>query len=132
MAKPIFKERRSHLRAKRVLSIQYRLVKTNKKDFNKAWSLSTTQDMSLGGLTFYTENQYRPADILEIQVVMSGILEIFKGYGKVLRVERKKTGSYFLTAVTFVEKSGKSRPAKAYGIPASKKTTLRSASKIRK
>jgi hypothetical protein len=111
MMKQSIEERRFWVRAKRVLSIQYRLTKTRRKNADKAWHLSTTQDMSFGGLSFYTDQEFKKDEILELHVVMSGILDIFNGTGKVVRVERKETGSYFLTAVKFVEQK---RQAKSY------------------
>ena len=111
MTKQTTQERRYWVRAKRVLSIQYRLVKSRRKNAEKAWYLSTTQDMSFGGLSFYTEQEFRKEEVLELHVVMSGILDIFNGLGKVVRVERKATGSHFLTAVKFVEQT---RQAKSY------------------
>jgi hypothetical protein len=111
MKKQMAEERRFWVRAKRVLSIQYRLVKSRRKSADGSWHLSTTQDMSFGGLSFYTDQEYRKEDVLELHVVMSGILDIFNGLGKVVRVEKKATGSYFLVAVKFVEQK---RQAKSY------------------
>ena len=34
---------------------------------------------------------------------MSGVLDIFKGYGKVVRVERKESAAFYLIAVKFIE-----------------------------
>ena len=107
-------ERRFWVRAKRVLSIEYRLIKTRRKNVSYNWSLSTTQDMSYGGLSFYTDQEFKREEVLEMRVVMSGILDIFNGFGKIVRVERKETGSYFLTAVKFVDRVHRSRSAKSY------------------
>jgi c-di-GMP-binding flagellar brake protein YcgR len=101
------KERRGFVRAKRVLSIQYRLAKSKRKNTDSKWHLSMTQDMSLGGLAFYTDMDLRADDVIELHVVMSGVLDIFNGYAKVLRVEKKKTGAYALIAVKFVDKISK-------------------------
>lgn len=114
MVKRKAEERRSSVRAKRVLSIQYRLVNTKRKGANLAWHLSATEDMSIGGLSFYTDCEYRIDDTLQILVVMSGVLDIFKGNAKVVRVEKKKTGAYYLVAVKFVDKNGRSRSAKRH------------------
>jgi c-di-GMP-binding flagellar brake protein YcgR len=121
-------ERRIFVRAKRVLSIEYRPTKPLAKKADEMWKLSTTQDMSLGGLTFYTDREFRQGDILEIHVVMSGVLDIFKGLCKVVRVERKKSGAYFLLAVQFTNNK-KSRSAKRYVAPAVK-PRLRSAKMV--
>lgn len=102
-----FKERRQSIRAKRVLSIEYRLA--GKK--NERWNLSTTEDMSLGGLSFYSEEQYRSGAKLEIHVVMSGVLDIYKGNATVVRSEKRSNGVVFLVAVKFdISK----RPASSY------------------
>ena len=107
-------ERRQAIRAKRVLSIQYRLLKSRSVILDKSWHLSTTQDMSIGGLTFYTECEYRIGDIVELHVVMSGVLDIFSGSARVLRIEKKKNGAFQLVAVKFIESKDKSRNAKSY------------------
>ena len=57
MVKQMTDERRFWVRAKRVLSIQYRLIKSRRKEIDRAWHLSTTQDMSYGGLSFYTDRK---------------------------------------------------------------------------
>ncbi|OGX34351.1 MAG: hypothetical protein A3C36_07580 [Omnitrophica WOR_2 bacterium RIFCSPHIGHO2_02_FULL_52_10] len=104
MVKQVVQERRGHMRAKRVLSIQYRLVKSQRKDADHDWLLSTTQDMSPEGLSFYTDREYVKGDILDIHVVMSGVLDVFKGCGEVVRVERKESGACVLAAVRFMDK----------------------------
>ena len=103
MVKQLTAERRRALRARRILSIQYRLVKSRYKEGDTDWHLSTTHDMSILGLAFLSDVPYAVNDVLEIQVVMSGILDIYKGYGKVVRVERKTTGAFYLIAVKFVD-----------------------------
>jgi len=129
MVKQTTKDRRFWIRAKRVLSIQYRLVQSRRKSYDHSWHLSTTQDMSYGGLSFYSDLEFRKNEILELHVVMSGILDIFNGFGKVTRVEQKKTGSYFLIGVKFNEEQKKKRNAKTFDPtqkrPARKKTRKR-------
>lgn len=110
-------ERRDYVRAKRVLSIQYRLKKSKGKKVESEWDLSTTHDMSVGGLSFITKDQFHVGDVLELKVVMSGVLDIFNGEGKVIRVEQKSTGAYFLTAIKYVNLKHKLRRAKAYVEP---------------
>jgi hypothetical protein len=92
-------ERRSAIRAKRVLSIQYRLKKSTSKNIDKNWYLSTTQDISATGLSFLTEKHFKKNDVLELHVVMSGILDIYKGLGRVVRVEKRTNGNYSFVAV---------------------------------
>ena len=79
------------------------MVKSRYKDGDTQWHLSTTHDMSLLGLAFLSDVPYAIDDALELHVVMSGILDIYKGYGKVVRVERKTTGAFYLIAVKFVD-----------------------------
>ena len=104
MVKAHTSERRQWIRAKRVLSIEFRLIKTKRKDRDYSWHLSTTRDMSVGGVGFYSDIEYKVGDILEIHMVMSGILDIFRGIGKVVRVERKKTSAHYLIAVKLLDK----------------------------
>ncbi|MDP8211809.1 MAG: PilZ domain-containing protein [Candidatus Zapsychrus exili] len=112
MVKQANKEKRQWIRAKRILSIQHRLSKPRAKGSAvMPWRLSTTQDMSIGGLAFYSDFEYRANEIVDVHVVMSGILDIFKGSCKVIRVEKKKTGAYYLVAVKFIDKK---RKAKTY------------------
>ena len=103
MVKQSVSEKRQALRAKRILSIQYRLVKTRIRKADKRWHLSTTHDMSFLGLAFFSDIPLHVDDVIELNVVMSGILDIFKGYGKVVRVEKKITGAFFLVAIKFVD-----------------------------
>ena len=112
MVKQTLEERRNGIRAKRILSIQYRLVKSKIKNKNGDWHLSTTEDMSVSGLSFLSEHAFTPGDILEVQVVMSGVLDIYNGLARVVRTDRKKTAAYYLVGVKFV--LGKSRSAKSY------------------
>ena len=99
----VVEERRQAIRAKRILSIQFRLAKSKFRDSDKSWHLSTTYDMSVLGLSFLSEVPFSVEDTLELHVVMSGVLDIFKGYGKVVRVERKESAAFYLIAVKFSE-----------------------------
>jgi c-di-GMP-binding flagellar brake protein YcgR len=112
MVKQMTEDRRAGIRAKRILSIQYRLQKTKSKLRDKNWYLSTTQDMSYSGLAFLSEHAYTPGDVLELKVVMSGVLDIYSGLAKVVRTERNASAAYYLVAVKFV--NGKTRKAKSY------------------
>ena len=108
MAKPTVKDdRRAHIRAKRVLSIEYRLFKKTHKRMDNAWKLSITHDMSAGGLSFYTDSQFASGDLIELRVVLSGLLDIFNGYGRVIRTQKKKTGAFSFVALRFEEKPAK-------------------------
>ena len=103
MVKQSIEERRQALRTKRILSIQFRIVKSRGKGYDKDWHLSTTHDMSFIGLAFLSDIPVQLDDVLELNVVMSGILDIFKGYGKVVRVEKKKTAAFYLVGLKFVK-----------------------------
>lgn len=108
MVKSNIKERRRWVRAKRVLSITFKLKKSARAKANKDAFLSTTEDMSVGGLSFYTDCEYQIGDILDMKVVMSGVLDIFGGFAEVVRVEKKKTGAHYLIGVKYLAKSSTS------------------------
>ncbi len=114
MVKQSIEERRSGIRAKRILSIQYRLVKSKAKNRDSSWQLSTTEDMSISGLAFLSAQSFTPGDILEVQVVMSGVLDIYTGLARVVRTERKQTAAYYLVGVKFLGTKAKLRSAKSY------------------
>jgi len=109
MVRQAAKERRNWIRAKRVLSIQYRLAQSQRRSINRTWHLSMTEDMSPAGLSFYTNCEYHVNDVLEIQVIMSGLLELYKGFGKIVRIERKSMGVCYLVAIKFVERKTRSK-----------------------
>lgn len=102
MVRQSVEERRNGIRAKRVLSIQYRLSKTKTKNRDFSWYLSTTQDMSISGLSFLSEKPFSQNDVLELKVVMSGVLDIFSGSAKIVRCERNVGAAYYLVGVKFV------------------------------
>jgi len=106
-------DRRRGIRAKRILSIRHRLHKRRGKVFNDEWHLSTTEDMSTSGLLFLTSWAYLPGDLVELHVVMSGILDIFRGYGKVVRVQKKEMGVLYLVAIEYFALKSKIRPRRA-------------------
>ncbi|MGE0269302.1 MAG: PilZ domain-containing protein [Candidatus Omnitrophota bacterium] len=124
-------ERRQYIRAKRVLSVEFKLAKSSRKNTDTSIHLSTTEDMSLGGISFYSEVKYDQGDILDIRVVMSGVLDIFQGPAKVIRSTEKKSGTLFLIAVKFLKTATKKRSAKTFssGAAAVKTTTKRKSAK---
>ncbi len=100
----LFAERRQAVRTKRILSIQFRLYQSRSgKKEDAQWHISTTHDMSAVGLSFVSDAPYQVGDILELNMVLSGVLDIYKGFGKVVRVEERVAGLIFLIAVKFVE-----------------------------
>lgn len=104
MVKQGVEEKRRWVRAERILCIEFRLVKSKKRNLDKSWGLSMTKDMSAGGIAFYTDREFFLGDILELHVTMSGILNILSGLAEVVRIERKKTGAFYLVAVKMLEK----------------------------
>ena len=97
-----FEERRDSIRAKRIITVRHRLVKHNGRRVDSMWQLAATRDMSLSGLLFVSALPYHPNDVIELQVVMSGVLDIFNGFGKVVRASRNKSG-YYNVAVKYVD-----------------------------
>ena len=108
----MLEERRDSIRAKRIITVRHRLVKQKGRKVDSMWQLATTENMSLSGLLFVSATTYHPDDIIELQVVMSGVLDIFNGYGKVVRVSRNK-GGYYHIGVKYVDLKPKSRSAKS-------------------
>jgi hypothetical protein len=107
-----FEERRDSIRAKRIITVRHRLVKHNgRKVTDSMWQLATTENMSLSGLLFVSGLVYHPGDIVELQVVMSGVLDIFNGFGKVMRASRNK-GGYYQIGVKYVDLKSRRRSAK--------------------
>ena len=104
-------ERRGSLRARRIVTVRHRLFKRNSKKISSDWILSTTENMSATGLLFNSPLGYKLNDVIEVQVVMSGILDIFNGYGKVVRVENKR-GGYYHIALHYVGLKPRRRNAK--------------------
>ena len=107
-----FEERRDSIRAKRIITVRHRLVRHNGRRVDSMWQLATTENMSLSGLLFVSALAYHPGDIIELQVVMSGILDIFNGFGKVIRATRNK-GGYYQVGVKYVDLKIKRRSAKS-------------------
>ena len=111
MVKISHEERRDSIRANRIITVRHRCVKHGSKKVNGTWQISTTENMSLSGLLFVSALNYAVGDIVEMQVVMSGVLDIFNGYGKVMRTSRNK-GGYWHVGVKYVDLKPKPRPAK--------------------
>ncbi len=107
----MIKERRGCSRATRILSIEYRLYKSRRQHSDPNWHLSTTEDVSPAGLSFYSDYEYRPGDILDVRVVMSGLLEVFKGQCEVVRAEQKRLGACYFIALRLTGRDAKRTPA---------------------
>jgi len=107
-----FEDRRDSVRTKRIITVRHKLVRHNNRKVDSMWQLAPTENMSISGLLFVSALPYHLGDIIELQVVMSGVLDIFNGYGKVVRSIRNKSG-YYHVAVKYVDLKAKRRPAKA-------------------
>ncbi len=105
------KERRDSVRVERVITVNHHLIKHNNRKVDSAWQLASTKNMSLSGLLFVSALVYHPGDIVELRVVMSGVLDIFNGFGKVVHVSRDKSGHYQI-GVQYVDLKSKRRWAK--------------------
>ena len=107
-------ERRDSIRAKRIVNVRHRLVKHNGRKASGPWQMSLTEDMSLSGLLFVSAIGYSKGDVVEVQVVMSGILDIFNGFGEVVRSSRHKGGFYYVAIkYTDLKPKVKTRSAKS-------------------
>ena len=115
LEQPYVEERRDSIRAKRIVSVRYRLVKRQGRKASGPWQVSLTQDMSASGLLFVSAINYDKGDWVEVQVVMSGILDIFNGFGQVVRSTRQKGGFYYV-AIKYVDLKSKikTRSAKTF------------------
>jgi hypothetical protein len=111
MKRPI-DERRSSVRAKRIITVRHRLHKRGRKAVRDDWHLSVSQDMSATGLLFVSAFAYELRDVVEVQVVMSGVLDIFNGYGEVVRVNEQKNGAFHV-ALHYVDLKPQRRSAKS-------------------
>ena len=107
-------DRRKGIRAKRIITIRHRLAKRGGKKVKRDWSLSVTENMSISGLLFLSPEEYKKGDVLELQVVMSGVLDIFNGFAEVVRIDKKRSKEY--VAVKYVEVKQKKRSAKRLNV----------------
>ena len=112
MIKTNFQDRRDSVRVKRIVTVRHRLHKRLSKKYNDIWQLATTEDMSYSGLLFASVLPYKPGDIIELEVVMSGVLYLFKGYGSVVRVSENRKGYYHI-GVKYVDLKDRHRDAKS-------------------
>jgi hypothetical protein len=112
MIKTNVQERRDSVRIKRIVTVRHRLHKRDNKKREDIWQLATTEDMSYSGLLFNSVFPYETEDIVELQVVMSGVLYLFNGYGRVVRV-LKNNKEYFQIAVKYVDLKSRHRDAKS-------------------
>jgi len=97
-------ERRRHERVARALAIQFRLKKGGRGPGARTWHFSLTTDMSASGIAFESPVPFVIGDRLEMHVIMSGILDILKGEGRVVRVEEKSSGRLYAVAVQLMNR----------------------------
>ncbi len=109
MIKNSIEDRRRNIRAQRILSIRHRLHKRGNQTFNPPWYVSLTENMSVNGILFNSAAPYQIDDIIELEVVLSGVLDIFSGYGKVVRVDKKDSGVVYSVAVMLIDLKNKGR-----------------------
>ena len=109
MVKNIVEDRRRAIRAPRILSIRHRLYKRKGILSDSPWYISITENMSVTGILFHSAAAYMVNDIIELEVVLSGVLDIFKGYARVVRVHKKASGVLYSVAVILVDLKTKGR-----------------------
>ncbi|HOW36486.1 MAG TPA: PilZ domain-containing protein [Candidatus Omnitrophota bacterium] len=100
-------ERRRHVRVKRSLAIEHRLYRRKGVLVDGNWQISTTKDMSIVGILFHSDIPYLIGDLIQLRVVMNGALDVFKGFGRAVRCEKKKAKQPFLIAVAFIDENSK-------------------------
>ena len=92
-------DRRRHERVQRALAIQFRIKKTKQKGADTdTWHLSLTTDMSANGIAFESPFPVLIGDRLELHVVVSGVVDVVKAEGKVVRVEEMKEDEIYMVA----------------------------------
>lgn len=115
----VVKERRKGARASRVVAMRHRLVMRKARKIDDVWSLSTTRNMSTSGALFMSPVEYKPGDILDLEIVMSGVIDIYKGLAEVVRISTQSAAS-FGVAVKYVVGKEKKLPSKHAKVPIKK------------
>ena len=106
-------ERRDGCRVNRVVAVSHRLAVLRRAKPSADWSLSTTKNMSHSGLLFLSAVPYRKNAVLELQVVMSGIIDLFNGQARVMRIQEVGNTSFEI-GVKFLPSKPLTRNAKTY------------------
>ncbi len=106
-------ERRDGCRVNRVVAVSHRLAVVRRTKPLADWSLSTTKNMSHSGLLFLSAIPYRKNAVLELQVVMSGIIDLYNGQARVMRVQEVGNTSFEI-GVRFLPSKPLTRSAKKY------------------
>jgi hypothetical protein len=97
-----FDDRRDSIRAARIVTVKHRRVQHKGQKVEGTWQVSMTENMSVSGLLFVSAFVYEQDDLVELEVVMSGMVDLFKGYGQVIRSIHHKGGHYHV-AVKYVD-----------------------------
>ena len=97
-----FEDRRDSIRAVRIVTVKHRRVQHNGHQVDGTWQVSMTENMSVSGLLFVSAFIYEKDDLIELEVVMSGMVDLFKGYGRVIRSTHHK-GDHYHVAVKYVD-----------------------------
>ena len=99
----MIEDRRSARRAPRILNIRHRLHKRKGKTVNSPLYVSMTENMSVNGILFKSAAPYFVDDIIELEVVLSGALNIFRGFARIVRVDKNKAAGGYMIAVTLID-----------------------------
>ena len=105
----MIEDRRSALRAPRILNIRHRLRKRRGKTVDSPWYVSMTENMSGSGILFRSSVAYLIGDTVELEVIFSGVLDIFRGFARVVRVDKDKARRGYPIAVTLIDLKKKVR-----------------------
>ncbi len=110
-----FEERRDSIRAHRIVTVKHRRVQHKGRKVSDKWQLALTENMSLSGLLFVSAIDYEKDDVIEVEVVMSGLLDLFKGFGQVVRSIRQKAGHSHV-AIKYIQLKPKTKNRSAKSI----------------
>ena len=73
------------------------------------WYISITENMSVNGILFHSAAFYLVNDTIELEVVLSGVVDIFRGFARVVRVEKKTSGAVYSIAVALTDLKSKKK-----------------------
>ena len=105
----MIEDRRSALRAPRILNIRHRLYKRKGKMVDSPWYVSMTENMSGNGILFHSSAAYLVGDTVELEVIFYGVLDVFRGFARIVRVDKGKAGGGYPIAVTLIDLKKKVR-----------------------
>ena len=105
----MIEDRRSAQRAPRILNIRHRLHKRKGKTVEAPWYVSMTENMSVNGILFHSAAPYAIGHVIELEVIFSGVLNVFRGYGKVVRAQKKEPGQVYFIAVMLIDLKRRAR-----------------------